>query len=220
MKNPLAAHPPWRQIVIVSIALPAVIVLAVLAFAWPAARIAPREPSGRRCRGRRVDASRSCRRWRRPSRVRFDLHLYADEAAARRGDRRPRRLWRIRRRPGQLTVLEASAASPTVAQLLTTVGEELAQRFGEHLYRRRHRAGVERRPARLGAEFGRAAADHLLRHRGRDRRGGRGASAGVAADRRAHGRRAVAGAGSLPDRADRSSVRCPTTVGRPGPPLR
>src|SRR5215469_12813474 len=42
MKNPLAAHPPWRQLTIIAVLLPLMIVLAVLAFAWPAARIAPR----------------------------------------------------------------------------------------------------------------------------------------------------------------------------------
>ena len=42
MSNPLSAHPPWRQLLIVAVVLPAVIALAVLAFAWPAARIAPR----------------------------------------------------------------------------------------------------------------------------------------------------------------------------------
>lgn len=43
MRNPLASHPPWRQLLIISVVLPLVIVLAVLAFAWPAARIAPRD---------------------------------------------------------------------------------------------------------------------------------------------------------------------------------
>jgi hypothetical protein len=33
LRNPLAAHPPWRQLLIV---------LAVLAFAWPVARMRPR----------------------------------------------------------------------------------------------------------------------------------------------------------------------------------
>src|SRR3954453_20006132 len=42
VKNPLAAHPPWRQMLIVSLVLPLLIILAVLAFAWPAARIQPR----------------------------------------------------------------------------------------------------------------------------------------------------------------------------------
>ena len=42
VRNPLAAHPPWRQLTIIAVLLPLMIVLAVLAFAWPAARIAPR----------------------------------------------------------------------------------------------------------------------------------------------------------------------------------
>ena len=42
-RNPLAAYPPWRQLTIIAVLLPLMIVLAVLAFAWPAARIAPRD---------------------------------------------------------------------------------------------------------------------------------------------------------------------------------
>ena len=42
-KNLLAGHPLWRQLLTVSIALPAVVVAAVLAFAWPAARSQPRD---------------------------------------------------------------------------------------------------------------------------------------------------------------------------------
>src|SRR6202035_3455516 len=33
MRNPLAAHPPWRQLTIIAVLLPLMIVLAVLAFA-------------------------------------------------------------------------------------------------------------------------------------------------------------------------------------------
>ena len=42
MRNPLAKHPWWRQLVVVAVVLPLMIVLAVLAFAWPNARLAPR----------------------------------------------------------------------------------------------------------------------------------------------------------------------------------
>lgn len=43
MRNPLAADPPWRQLRIISVALPVMISLAALAFGWPVARIAPRD---------------------------------------------------------------------------------------------------------------------------------------------------------------------------------
>ena len=43
MPNPLANHPPWRQLIIISMVLPLMIVLGVLAFAWPVARLAPRD---------------------------------------------------------------------------------------------------------------------------------------------------------------------------------
>src|SRR6201996_1875505 len=42
VRNPLAKHPWWRQLLIVAVVLPLVIILAVLAFAWPSARLAPR----------------------------------------------------------------------------------------------------------------------------------------------------------------------------------
>ena len=42
MTSPLVGHPPWRQLLLVSLALPLLIVLAVLCFAWPAAQLAPR----------------------------------------------------------------------------------------------------------------------------------------------------------------------------------
>jgi hypothetical protein len=121
--NPLAAHPPWRQIVIVSVALPAVIILAVLAFAWPSARIAPREvPIG--IVGPSTQSVVQALEKSEPGA--FDLHLYASEASARAAieDRHVYGAFVVGDR--QLTVLEASAASPTVAQLLTTVGQQLA----------------------------------------------------------------------------------------------
>jgi hypothetical protein len=124
--NPLAAHPPWRQIAIVSIALPAVIILAVLAFAWPAGRIAPREvPVGIVGAGSSTQSVVQALEKSEPGA--FDLHLYASEASARAAieDRHVYGAFVVG--GGQLTVLEASAASPTVAQLLTTVGQQLAR---------------------------------------------------------------------------------------------
>ncbi|HLK72039.1 MAG TPA: ABC transporter permease [Streptosporangiaceae bacterium] len=157
MRNPLAAHPPWRQLTIIAVLLPLMIVLAVLAFAWPAARIAPRGlPVG--VVGTGAASAQVLAGLNRSEPGGFDVRRYPDQAAARAA---------IRDRdiygafvigpgaardsggaaatgpgaardsggaagdgPGGVTVLEASAASPAVAQLLSTVGEELARNAG------------------------------------------------------------------------------------------
>jgi hypothetical protein len=126
VNNPLAAHPPWRQIVIVSIALPTVIVLAVLAFAWPAARIAPRDvPVGVVATGPSTQQAVHALESAEPGA--FDLRTFAAEASARTAidDRDVYGAFVVG--GNQVTVLVASAASPTVAQLLTTVGQRLAR---------------------------------------------------------------------------------------------
>ena len=79
MRNPLAAHPPWRQLTIIAVLLPLMIVLAVLAFAWPAARIAPRDlPVGVVGTSEPVLAGLN-----RSDPGGFDVRRYADEASAR-----------------------------------------------------------------------------------------------------------------------------------------
>jgi hypothetical protein len=126
MRNPLAAHPPWRQLVIVSVLLPLMIVLAVLAFAWPAARIAPRDlPVG--IVGAGAASQQVLQGLTRGEPGGFDARLYADQAAARTAieDREVYGAFAVT--PRRVTVLEASAASPTVAQLLSTVGQQLAR---------------------------------------------------------------------------------------------
>ena len=151
MRNPLAAHPPWRQLTIIAVVLPLMIVLAVLAFAWPAARIAPRGlPVG--VVGTGTASERVLAGLNRSDPGGFDVRRYADQASARAA---------IRDRdiygafvigpgaardgggaagdgsggaagdgPGGVTVLEASAASPSVAQLLSNVGQELGRNAG------------------------------------------------------------------------------------------
>lgn len=126
MRNPLAAHPPWRQLTIIAVLLPLIIVLGVLAFAWPAARIAPRHlPVG--IVGTGAGSQQVLAGLTRSDPGGFNVRLYAGEGAARSA---------IEDRdiygafvPGAdgITVLEASAASPSVAQLLSTVGERLAR---------------------------------------------------------------------------------------------
>jgi hypothetical protein len=126
MRNPLAAHPLWRQLVIISIVLPLMIVLAALAFAWPAARIAPRDlPVG--IVGTGPASEQVLQGLTRAEPGGFDVQLYADQAAARTAidERAVSGAFAVTARG--VTVLEASAASPTVAQLLSTVGQQLAR---------------------------------------------------------------------------------------------
>ena len=125
MRNPLAAHPPWRQLTIISVLLPLMIVLAVLAFAWPAARIAPRHlPVG--LVGTGPASQQVLSGLTRSDPGGFDVQRYADEASARSAieDRDVYGAFAVG--AGGITVLEASAASPAVAQLLSTAGQRLA----------------------------------------------------------------------------------------------
>src|SRR5580692_318316 len=124
VRNPLAAHPPWRQLTIIAVLLPLMIVLAVLAFAWPAARIAPRDlPVGIVGTGRASEQVLTGLNRSEPGG--FDVRRYADQAAARAAIRDRDIYGAFVIGPGGVIVLEASAASPAVAQLLSTVGQHL-----------------------------------------------------------------------------------------------
>jgi len=126
MRNPLAAHPPWRQLTIIAIMLPMMIVLAVLAFAWPAARIAPRHlPVG--IVGTGPGSQRALAGLTRGDPDGFNVHRYANEASARSAIEDRDVYGAVAVGADGVTVLEASAASPAVAQLLGTVGQQLAQ---------------------------------------------------------------------------------------------
>jgi hypothetical protein len=125
VKNPLAAHPPWRQLLIVSIVLPLLIALAVLAFAWPAARMRPRHvPVG--IVGSAPGSERLLERLSAAQPGAFDFRLYANPSAARAAvaDRDVYGAFVIGAH--RISVLEASASSPAMAQLLDTVGRSLA----------------------------------------------------------------------------------------------
>jgi hypothetical protein len=127
VRNPLARHPWWRQLVIVAVALPLMIVLAVLAFAWPNARLAPRGlPVG--IVGTSPASQQAVAALTRAEPGGFSFSLYADPAAARTAikDREVYGAFQIT--PARVTVLEATAASPTVAQLLTSTGQRLDAR--------------------------------------------------------------------------------------------
>jgi len=126
VRNPLAAHPPWRQLLIISVALPLMIALAVLTFAWPVARIAPRDlPVG--IVGSSSASEQAVAAITRGDPGGFDFHLYADQASARAAIKDRDIYGAFAFSYGEITVLEASAASPTVALLLDNVGKQLAQ---------------------------------------------------------------------------------------------
>ena len=125
MRNPLAAHPPWRQLTIIALVVPLLIVLAVLAFAWPAARIAPRNlPIG--IVGAGQASQQAVQGLNRAEPGGFDVQRYPSQSAARSAIEDRSVYGAFVLAGHRITVLEASAASPTVAQLLTAVGGKLA----------------------------------------------------------------------------------------------
>jgi hypothetical protein len=139
MRNLLERHPPWRQMAIIAVVLPLMIVLAVLAFAWPAARIAPRDlPVG--IVGTSPASQQAVAGLTSSQPGGFEFHLYASQAAARSAIENRDVYGAFVITSGHITVLEASAASPTVARLLTAEGQELAAHAPQH-------GAAARRPA-------------------------------------------------------------------------
>jgi hypothetical protein len=125
MGNTLAEFLPWRRLIVVVVVLPLVAVLAVLAFAWPTARIGPRGlPIGV------VSASPATQQavegLTRSEPGGFSIREYTREAPARSAIEHRDIYGAFVISPGRITVLEASAASPTVAQLLSAAGQQLA----------------------------------------------------------------------------------------------
>ena len=207
MPNPLAAHPPWRQLLIISLVLPLLIVLAVLAFAWPAARIAPRDlPVG--VVGACPASQHAVQGLARAEPGAFDIQLYPSQPAAREAieDRSIYGAFVITGNGRRITVLEASAASPTVAQLLTTVGGKLAsaeQATGASVQVR----DVDVVPTSAGdprglvLEFRGAADDHLRRRDGGGHRPAARVPPRLAPDPRPRRRLRRRWPGQLPDRS-------------------
>ena len=125
MWNTLAEFLPWRRLIVVSVVLPLIGVLMVLAFAWPAARIGPRDlPAG--VVGAGPAAQQAVAGLTRSEPGGFSIRRYAGQAAARSAIEHRDIYGAFVIAPGRITVLEASAASPAVAQLLTAAGQQLA----------------------------------------------------------------------------------------------
>ncbi|MFD8079881.1 ABC transporter permease [Streptomyces sp. NPDC059718] len=130
MQKPSTGLLSWHRTVIATVALPVVISLAVLAFAWPASRIAPRDlPVG--VVGTSTASQRAVGGLTHSKPGGFDFHLYADQASARTAIKKREIYGAFVVTPGHVTVLEATAASTPVAQLLTTSGQHLAAQAGK-----------------------------------------------------------------------------------------
>lgn len=117
----MRSQAPWRRQLAVAVLLPVVVVAAVLAFAWPAARIAPRDlPIGVVGTG-----PASQRVVEELPKSEFDLHLYADERSAESAIAHRDIYGAVVAAPTGVTIVEASAASTSVAQVLTSIGQRL-----------------------------------------------------------------------------------------------
>ncbi|MFF3563667.1 ABC transporter permease [Streptomyces sp. NPDC002574] len=108
-----------------TVALPLVISLAVMAYAWPASRIAPRDlPIG--VVGTSAASQNAVEGLAHSKPGGFDFHLYPDQASASSAIKSREVYGAFVVTPGRVKVMEATAASTSVAQLLTTAGQQLA----------------------------------------------------------------------------------------------
>lgn len=107
---------PNRRMVAVVLLVPVLVTIALWAFAWPAARIAPRDlPVG--IAGSAPAADRLQQQFEQRAGA-FETHRYADEAAARGAIEERAVYGAVVVTPKGPQVLTASVASPVVAQLL------------------------------------------------------------------------------------------------------
>jgi hypothetical protein len=121
-------------VAIAAVALPIVITLAVMAFAWPAGRIAPRDvPVG--IVGTGPATQNAVEGLARAKPGAFDFHLYPDQQAARSAIENRDVYGAFAISGDSVTVLKASAAGPSVAQLLTEVGQQLADKATQQIAR-------------------------------------------------------------------------------------
>ncbi|TGB14209.1 ABC transporter permease [Streptomyces sp. MZ04] len=117
MLSPSATSPPrGRHVVTAALLVSAIVALALWAFAWPAARIAPRDlplgVAGPTAATAPVESRLEEREGA------FDVHRYADEAAARDAIEDRAVYGAIVVTPKGMKLLTATAASPVAAQLL------------------------------------------------------------------------------------------------------
>jgi hypothetical protein len=121
----LLAHPPWRQLLIVSVVLPTVVVLAVCAFAWPTSQLRPRDlPVG--VVGSDAATERVLTTLEQSSPGAYDLRIYADADDAERAIRAREVYGALAMSGSGVEVFTSTAASPTVARLLSDLASTLA----------------------------------------------------------------------------------------------
>jgi hypothetical protein len=129
VRHLVSKHPQWKLLAVICVVLPTVVTLAVLAFTWPAARVAPRDlPVG--VVGGSSMTEKVVTQLQRSDPGAFDLRIYSDEAGAREAIREREVYGALEVSAGGVRVLEASAASPAVAQLLTATGDAVAGHLG------------------------------------------------------------------------------------------
>ncbi|MGW7075089.1 ABC transporter permease [Streptomyces sp. NPDC054866] len=117
MSTPLATPPPQgRRMVAAAVLVSALVALALWAFAWPAARTAPRDlPLGIAGPAAATAPLTAQLKHREGA---FEIHRYADEAAARDAIEDRAVYGAVVVTPQGMKLLTATAASPVVAQLL------------------------------------------------------------------------------------------------------
>ncbi|MFG2503014.1 ABC transporter permease [Streptomyces sp. NPDC048441] len=117
MSTPPATSPPQgRRIVAVAVLVSAIAAFALWAFAWPAARTAPRDlPLGV---AGPATATAPLQSQLQQQKGAFDVHRYADEGAAREAIKDRSVYGAVAVTPQGMKLLTATAASPVVAQLL------------------------------------------------------------------------------------------------------
>ncbi|WP_371525742.1 ABC transporter permease [Streptomyces sp. NBC_01283] len=117
MSTPVATPPPQgRRMVAVAVLVSALVALALWAFAWPAARTAPRDlPLGVAGPAAATAPLKAQLEHREGA---FEIHGYADEAAARDAIEDRAVYGAVVVTPKGMKLLTATAASPVVAQLL------------------------------------------------------------------------------------------------------
>jgi hypothetical protein len=124
----LMAHTIDRRMIMAVVLVPVIAALALWAFAWPAARTAPRDlPLG--VAGPTAAASQVERQLERQEGA-FEIHRYADEAAARDAVEDRTVYGAIVVTPQGPQLLTASAAGPAVAQLLQQAVQQQAAAEG------------------------------------------------------------------------------------------
>ncbi|MEV5846683.1 ABC transporter permease [Streptomyces sp. NPDC051985] len=186
MRNPLSGHRAWREVVIAAAALPVVITLAVMAFAWPAGRTAPRDvPVG--IVGTGPASQHAVEGLTRAKPGAFDFHLYPDRGSARSAIKNRDVYGAFVISGHGITVLKATAAGPSVAQLLTDVGQQLADKATLQIARQK---AAEQKAAEEKAVEEKAAEHKASEHKAA------GAHSPAKADQQAAARQGATEAGS------------------------